>query len=299
MIGYLFTLTIIIGLSLVTKQLLLNLRPSHRLIFLCGTFVVVAIGAYAASFVLDMVMLAWAGDLPLCKIVWPSITWSVISIGALFVGTGRAFTPAAIRILPFAIFGGLGMATAIVHPKNIAPALILILGGVMYAWSPGIAGESPQRMAIGVPRQSLPSSFDIGGYRIDTQVSASQKLVELTPKEYKIFARMFKNEKTYYAPPATFLGRSWNIMLGTVGGHVWKVAAFVEIENIAEAKRITDAAMRYCISTLGEPAEQQSGITTWDTRDGNVILQTATVMGTEAINLFVTSRSAGSFELIR
>jgi hypothetical protein len=127
----------------------------------------------------------------------------------------------------------------------------------------------------------------------------SHKLVELTADEYKSFAPVFKNEKTYKAPPTSFLGRSWNVMLGTVAGRIWKVAAFIELDNINESQALIDVATRYCISHLGKPTEEQPGLITWDTRDGNVILQTASVMGTVAINLFVTSSAAGSFERLR
>lgn len=298
MIRFLLISAVIIGLSLVTNVFLNGLQRSHRLILLAGTFVVVAVGAYAASFVLDMVMLAWAGELPPGNIVWPCMTWSVISTCALAVGAGRP-TPKSIRIVPFVIFGGIAMAAAIAHPRHIVTALVLILVGFIYVWAAGSADNSPQTGTRKFSRYSLPSAFAIGDYRIDTSISVTHKLVELTAEEYEFFTRMFKNEKTYKVPPAVLLGRSWNVMLGTVGGRVWKVAAFVELDNIAEAKRLTDEVMRYCISQLGKPTEEQSGLITWDTRDGNVILQHATVMGTAAINLFVTSRAASSFERLR
>lgn len=129
-------------------------------------------------------------------------------------------------------------------------------------------------------------------------LSESHELVELTPDEYKFFAREFKNEKTYNAPPTSFLGRSWNVMLGTVAGRIWKVAAFVELDNLSESQALIDVARKHCISHLGRPTEEQPGLVTWDTRDGNVILRTASIMGTVEIHLFVTSTAAGSFERV-
>ena len=297
--GFLFIAAVTIGLSFTANASLNTLRrSSHKRILVAATFVVVAIGAYAASFVFDMVMLAWAGEIPPGNIVWPSMTWSLTCVCALAVGAGRP-TPLSVRLVPFVIFGGFAMAAAIAHPRHIVTALLLILVGVIYAWSAGSAGNMPKTQAPKGSRAGLPSSFPIGVYRIDSPTPISHELVELTAEEYKFFARMFKNEKTYKAPPVVFLGRSWNVMLGTVDGRVWKVAAFVELDNMAEAKRLTDEVMKYCISQLGKPAEQQPHLITWDTRDGNVILQTATVMGTAAINLFVTSRAAGSFEQLK
>ena len=309
------------GISLVVDALLTALwQSSHKQIVIAGTFVVVAIGAYAASFVVDMVMLAWAGEIPWVNIVWPCWTWSLIATCALAVGAGRP-TPKLTRILPFVIFGVFAMSAAIVHPRHIVTALLLILGGIIYAWATGGVRNVSQTRARKISRQSLPSAFAIGDYRIDTQLSVSQELVELTEYEYKFFTPMFKNEKIYKAPPTVFLGRPWNIMLGTVNGRIYKVAAFVELDNIAEANHLTDEVMRYCISRLGKPMEEHSGHIIrdardgniiavlpqvfeqpkhilWDTRDGNVILQTGTVMGTAGINLFVTSRAAGSLERV-
>jgi hypothetical protein len=298
MTGFLLIAAVVTGLSLVANASLNTLQRSGKLILIAGTLVVVALGAYAASFVLDMVILSWAGEIPRGNIIWPCMTWSLISTCALVVGARRS-TPFAVRIVPFAIFGGLAMIAAIAQPRNVVSALVLILGGVLYGWAAGRAGDSSQTRAREVSRQGLPVAIAIGGYRIDTPVSGSHQLVELTVEEYKFFARIFKNEKTYKAPPAEFLGRSWNVMLGTVAGRVWKVAAFVELDNIAEARRLTDDVMRYCISHLGKPTEERPGLITWDTRDGNVILQTASVMGTGAINLFVTSSAASAFERLR
>lgn len=296
---YLLSVAIIFGLSFVANAFLNALQRTHRRILIAGTFVVIAVGAYSASFVLDMVMLVWAEEVPLSNIVWPCMTWSLISTCALVVGAGRS-TPFVVRILPFTFFGGLAMLAAFLHPRHIVTALFLIFGGVIYGWAAGSTDDPSQTRTRDVSRQSLPSAFGIGDYWIDTPVPASHELVELTAQEYKFFARKFKNEKTYKATPAMFLGRSWKIMLGTVDGRVWKIAAFVELDNMAEAKRLSDDVMKYCISQLGKPTEEQrSGLTIWDTKDGNIVLQTASVMGSAAINLFVTSSSVGSFKQLR
>lgn len=190
------------------------------------------------------------------------------------------------------------LATAI-HARNIVTALVLMLGGLGYVWAVGSARQSPRARSGPPSREGLPSSFAIGGYRIDAPVPASKDLVELTPTEYKFFARAFKNERTYKAPSATFLGRLWNVMLGTVDGGVYKVAAFVELDDKTEAERLIGVAMRHCTSQLGKPTEEKPGFVTWDTRDGNVILQNASVMGTVSINVFVTASAVHSFTRLK
>jgi len=284
----------IVALSLAANACLKALERSNRALLIAATFVVLAIGAYSASFVLDMLMSALLGELPADNVILPGTTWSIVSVCALMVGARRS-VPAAVRSLPFLIFGGLAMAATAFHSRNIVTALVLILGGLGYAWASGTVRQSPRAGSDRPSREGLPPSFAIGRYRINAPASSWKDLVELTPGEYKFFARVFKNERTYEAPPATFLGRPWKVMLGTVDGRIYKVAAFVEFDDKPEAERVTSAAMHYCTSQLGKPAEEKPGLVTWDTRDGNVILQTASIMGTVTVNVFVTSSAVRSF----
>jgi hypothetical protein len=54
--------------------------------------------------------------------------------------------------------------------------------------------------------------------------------------------------------------------------------------------------LRYCTEMLGSTISQRTGLFTWDTMDGNVILQTTETAEGLAINLFVTTRAVRDFK---
>ncbi len=114
-------------------------------------------------------------------------------------------------------------------------------------------------------------------------------LIEFTRDEYAAIGRSFEGQRNYNAPPVTFLGHPWNLMLGTVHGKIYKIAPNLELRSKQEADTIAIHTLRYCTEELGKPSQQKRGFFIWDTSDGNVILQTAEVGDEFAINLFLTS----------
>ena len=72
-----------------------------------------------------------------------------------------------------------------------------------------------------------------------------------------------------------FLGRAWQLQLGTVDGKIYKIAPYLLLKEKQDANAVAMESLRYCISNLGEPVEQRSAFFVWDALDGNVILQTA------------------------
>jgi hypothetical protein len=127
---------------------LLNfLARSRRPILIAFTFVVVGVGAYAASFVADMVGEALSGQLSSANILWPCITWSFISICSLAVCARRPI-PFLARTGPFLIFGGMAMLASLVHSWNLVTAIVLILGGVMYGFFAGQRNNANPRDSL-------------------------------------------------------------------------------------------------------------------------------------------------------
>lgn len=141
-------------------------------------------------------------------------------------------------------------------------------------------------------RQSI---FAIGKYKLDAPIEGLTGLVEFSPAEYAAMGRQFEGEKSYNAPPVTFLGRSWQLMLGSVNGRIYKIAVYLTPKTKQEANPAAMETLRYCTEKLGRPASQETGLFTWDTSDGNVVLQTAVTAEGLAINLFLTSRAVRSF----
>lgn len=149
------------------------------------------------------------------------------------------------------------------------------------------------------PFKSKPSgsAFAVGGYKLGDPTDATG-LAEFSEMEYSIFERKFRHEQNFHAAPVQFLGYSWNLILGSVAGQIYKIAPYLEVENKLDANSVALAALNYCTLMLGKPSTKQTGLFIWDTTDGNVILQTAKVGNSFGINLFITSRRVREFEQI-
>src|ERR1017187_1563594 len=131
-----------IGVAAFLLNALLDfLERSWRSIFIAVTFVVVGIGAYAASFAIDMIVQAFLGQLPPANIVWPCITWSLIALCSLVICARRP-VPFLVRTAPFWIFGGMALAASLAHSWNLITAIPLILGGVVYGLFAGQRGSA-------------------------------------------------------------------------------------------------------------------------------------------------------------
>jgi hypothetical protein len=138
--------------------------------------------------------------------------------------------------------------------------------------------------------------FPIGKYTLDSPVSTFSGLHEFSFDEYSTMGRTFEDGKNFNAPPEMFLDRHWKVMLGTVGGKVYKIAAYLEFHSKTEANPVAMQALNYCTEQLGKPTEEQTGLFVWDTTNGNVILQTGETAEGLAINLFETSSSVRQFK---
>jgi hypothetical protein len=144
MMTFLLSIAAIGVAAFVLNALLDFLGRSRRLIFIVVTFLVVGIGAYAASFVTDMIAEASSGQLTPANIVWPCITWSLIAWCSLAICARRPI-PFLARTVPFWVFGGLAIFASLVHPWNLITAILLILGGVMYGLFAGPRGSAKTR----------------------------------------------------------------------------------------------------------------------------------------------------------
>jgi len=110
--------------------------------------------------------------------------------------------------------------------------------------------------------------------------------------------RWFVGEKDYNASPVMFLGRKWNLQLGTVNGKICKIAPYLVLKDRKEANAVAAEVLTYCLDNLGQPSEQKRGLFIWDTADGNAVFQTGQIGEEVAVNLFITSRSIQKLALI-
>lgn len=143
------------------------------------------------------------------------------------------------------------------------------------------------------------ASLPIGKYRLGMLVDGLLGLSEFSRLEYRIFARNFKDHKSYHAPDVDFIKQRWTVALGTVRGEVYKIAYFFETEERSTAFAVSTEVICYCQEQLGAPSEEKKAILIWDTTDGNVVLQLGRVGTTYMINLFETSSRVRTFRRLR
>ena len=132
-------------------------------------------------------------------------------------------------------------------------------------------------------------SFSLSEYSLEMSPASLGNLTELAEAEYLHFPRQLRGEAIYHASPAEFLGHRWDMMIGMVDGKLHKMGASVEINDKRQGVELIQVAFKACEIQLGTPTEEKQGIFMWDTTDGNVILQTASIIGTVAINIYATS----------
>jgi hypothetical protein len=121
-------------------------------------------------------------------------------------------------------------------------------------------------------------------------------LVEFSASQYAAMGCVFEGEKNYNAPVINFLDQQWMVELQTVKGQISKIALHTILRTEQAANPIAMNTLNYCIEKLGKPTEKQTGLFTWDTTDGNVILHTGETVDGLVIALFLTSAAIRNFK---
>ncbi len=291
----------IVGSAVVANFLLNVLGHSGGRIFIGATCVVVGAGGYAAGFVLEMIILARAGQLPWGNAVWPCITWSLISCSALWAGAGRR-VPFVARATPFWLGGGLGVFSSFAHPRILVAATALVLGGIAYplltAQRRGAAGTA-KRPGEPKPRRVLAPS--VGPYYFGMETADASNLVAFTPAEKEALSAAveFRNERIFHAPPAEFAGAGWDMVLGAVEGRVYKLSGLLVLEDREQRDAMWRNLTQRLRSALGTPATAAATIFAWDTEDGNVVLNRVNDGEGYAVVLTLTSRAVSGFVRVK
>ena len=140
--GWFIVVVGVVGASAWAADVILNgLARAGRFSLSVGTIVVSSAGAVAAGFLFHIITLAWVGELPPSNIVWPCVTWSLIVVSSLVVGSGRP-VHFAVRAVPWLLLGGITMLGSITHPRNFFSAVALVLIGIAYGSGSGQAVRS-------------------------------------------------------------------------------------------------------------------------------------------------------------
>ena len=276
----------------------LGLSGRSRPIFIGATFAVVGIGAYAISFVTDMIAQAYFRQLPFTNIVWPCITWSLIALCSLAICARRP-VPYLARAVPFWLFGGMAFVASLTHPWNLITAIVLILGGVAYGL---FAGQRGSTNWSSKSRESAEPCFSIGQYSIDTTIDELQDLTPLSPEEIVALnpGAMFDGEQIWHSPDAQFVGLQWNTILATVNRTIYKIS----IQWTGPRHQAGTACREIsilCTKDYGKQEDivfQGSDLTAWRACDGNISLQMVN-MGPESLLIVTTtSRKVSQFKRI-
>ena len=141
----------------------------------------------------------------------------------------------------------------------------------------------------------------VGPYRLDMKIDNISGLTDMSAVE-KDALRLnmeFKNARIFHAPHAEYADHTWEILLGTVEGKVYKVSALLELDN-CNTRNITWQKMDGMLqSQLGAPETLDENMLAWDTKDGNVILNRSDANDLYYIVITLTSRAMSDFIRIR
>jgi hypothetical protein len=142
---------------------------------------------------------------------------------------------------------------------------------------------------------SSAAEFRVGDYRLDMRLQDITDLKEFTSQEYAVFGRESLQETIYHANATEFLGRTWEIMIGTMEGKIYQIGASLAFSAVGVEKEMSELIRNVyerCEMFLGTPTEEIRGNVIWDTKTGKVIFQYAVIQKTNtfAANFFVGDR---------
>jgi hypothetical protein len=149
------------------------------------------------------------------------------------------------------------------------------------------------------PFKSKMPCFAVSGYRLDAPISDLPGLVELSPVETAALnlTLQFEGERIFHAPPALFVGRSWDTILGTVDGQIYKIAlqlAGLSKNDVGIPER---EVLAYITRQQGRAPKSDSPVLVWDAADGNIVFHDVRLESGEIfLNFFLTSRAIRSFQ---
>ena len=143
------------------------------------------------------------------------------------------------------------------------------------------------------------TSFPIGPYRLDMQISELTGLREFSKIEYRTITRHFKGERIYRVPDLDFLSYSWKILLNIVNHKIYIITAYIETKDKDLANGAIMNAFLHCKDLMGEPMKQRSEMFIWKAIDGDVALKTKQVTEGFKITLILTSKAVRNIPPLR
>lgn len=142
------------------------------------------------------------------------------------------------------------------------------------------------------------SCFYIGNYRLGADITSLAGLIELASEEIIALNRavQFKGERLYHAPPADFLAQSWDIVLGTVHGKIYKIALQLPGLTRSDGGAISRAVLAFVTKQQRRRPRSDGPLSVWDASDGNIVFHDAWLGNSFTLNVFLTSREVRKFQ---
>lgn len=172
----------------------------------------------------------------------------------------------------------------------MTPAQIVEAQGLAKTWKPKAKTDSKLTNSASLP---------IGKYKLDMPVQGLTGLTEFSLVQSAIIERQFEGEQDFNAPSVEFLNRHWEVVIGTVGGNVYKIGLLLDSASKDFVAEAAADVVQYCQQRLGKPSEQHNGTFIWDTVDGSVLLSSQGTLNFHQVSLIETSRAASRFTLKR
>jgi|GEM_PF-2661820 len=145
----------------------------------------------------------------------------------------------------------------------------------------------------------LSPDFSIGGYTLNSPIRESSDIEELSDKEYLVIEKKFEKETIYKAPPIEFLKQKWGMLIGTVGGKIYKLhlnSTFLTDEEAFRCKALTCYSFETRLGEATDKSFEDHLINhIWDTHYGNIHLGYISSRKTYNINISATSNMVRTF----
>jgi hypothetical protein len=105
-----------------------------------------------------------------------------------------------------------------------------------------------------------------------------------------------KGEDVHNGPPTFWMDKLAPTLLGSVSGVVFKVAVLIDSQSHAEAVEALTRAAHTVSAKLGNGRQMSESVFSWDSSDGNVVVQYVSAAGARRVMLVLTSDIVRQFQ---
>lgn len=115
-------------------------------------------------------------------------------------------------------------------------------------------------------------AYTVGSYRLGMSLTEGIDLTEMSNDEVEPLGLGVPGQKHYLAPPASFLGFRWIVIVGVVDSTIHGIKATTLTENITETIQGLTLVQEWYSQKLGEPNERnnRNAFCLWRTRNAYV-----------------------------